>query len=246
MIRIGLLGLLLLAGQETPQTQPAAPSQGTPCSPLRAVPFHDVTISDTFWKPRLDVNRDKTLAHVWRKCADTGRIANLARAAGREAGAYEGYFFNDSDVFKLLEGACYLLQAQPEPELRRRIDELVDVIAAAQQPDGYLNSYFTIAAPAQRWTNLKDKHELYCAGHLIEAAVAHQQATGRRALLDVAIRLADHIAATFGPDRRRDVCGHPEIELALLRLADATGENRYAELAEFFVRERGRAAGREL
>lgn len=246
MLCFGLLGLLFVAAHVAPQTQPAPPTQPGARPPLRAVPFHDVTINDAFWKPRMQVNREKTLPHVWRKCEETGRIANLARAAGRAEGPYEGYFFNDSDVFKLLEGACYLLQAQPDPDLRRRIDELVGIIAAAQQPDGYLNSYFTIAEPDQRWTNLKDKHELYCAGHLIEAAVAHQQATGERTLLDVAIRLADHIAATFGPDRRHDVCGHPEIELALLRLADATSDRRYADLAAFFVNERGRAGGREL
>jgi hypothetical protein len=129
-------------------------------------------------------------------------------------------------------------------ELERRLDEIIAKIAAAQQPDGYLNTFYTLTDPRQRWTDLRNKHELYCAGHLFEAAVTHHAATGKRTLLDVATRFADHIAATFGPDARHDIPGHPEIELALVKLARATGERRYLDLARFFLHERGRAERR--
>lgn len=229
-------------------TPPPAPTTTVALEPLEPVPFSQVVIRDEFWRPRQEVNATATLRHVFEQCESTGRIENLRRAARGETGEdkFEGYFFNDSDVYKAIEGAAYILAARPDPELDRALDELIGVIAAAQRPDGYLNSYFTVAKPGERWTNLKDMHELYCAGHLIEAAVAHHAATGKRTLLDVAVRLADHIDATFGPGKRRDVCGHEEIEIALVRLAEATGEERYERLAGFFLEERGHANGRKL
>lgn len=213
---------------------------------LSPVPFDAVRIADEFWAPRQAVNAEATLAHNFEQCRVTGRIANFERAARGETGGFEGLYFNDSDVYKAMEGAAYILAQRPDPELERELDALIATIAAAQHEDGYLNSYFTIAKPGQRWTNLKDMHELYCAGHLIEAAIAHHQATGKRTLLDVAIRFADHIDALFGPDGRRDVPGHQEIELALFKLADVTGETRYGDLAAFFLEQRGRADGRAL
>lgn len=215
---------------------------------LRAVPFTQVTIEDGFWSPRLQTNREKTLWANFRQCEQTGRIANFDRASGRAAGDFEGYFFNDSDVYKAIEGASLILANHPDPKLDQYLDDLIDRIAAAQRPDGYLNSYFSVKGLDKRWTNLKDMHELYCAGHLIEAGVAHHRATGKRTLLDVAIRLADHIDATFGlaEGKTRNVCGHEEIELALVKLADETGREKYRDLAAFFVAERGRAHGRTL
>jgi hypothetical protein len=214
---------------------------------LTPVPFGAVEVTDEFWAPRMKTNRERTIPHNFRMCEESGRINNLRRAGGLlEGREFEGYRFNDSDVYKALEGACYELARKPDPALGKQVDDLIAVLAAAQQPDGYLNSYYALAEPDARWTNLKDAHELYCGGHLIEAAVAHHQGTGKRTLLDVAVRFADHVASIFGPDKRRDVPGHQEIELALVRLSAATGDTRYRDLAHFFLEERGRAHGRGL
>ncbi len=142
---------------------------------------------------------------------------------------------------KWLEAAAYALAVRPDRKLQRRVDALAADIVAAQQPDGYLNIHFTVVEPDRRWTNLRDCHELYDAGHLIEAAVAHYQATGSRALIDAACRLADHVGSVFGtkPGQKRGYPGHEEIELALVRLYRATGCERYLRLAQYFVDERG-------
>jgi DUF1680 family protein len=213
---------------------------------LTAVPFTDVRIDDEFWAPRLDTVRDKTLPHNLKFCERTGRLSNFAKAGGLIEGEFRGIYFNDSDVYKVLEGAAYSLASHPDKELDRQVDEIIAWIGSAQEENGYLNSYYTLAEPDKKWTNLRNKHELYCAGHLFEAAVAHYRATGKRTLLDVACRFADHIDAIFGPDKRHGVPGHEEIELALVKLWRVTGEERYLKLAEFFLDERGRARGRRL
>lgn len=221
-----------------------------PSSPptLSAAPLKDVAFTGGFWAPRLEINRTVTLPHNWKMSEETGRLRNFARAAGQIDGKFEGIYFNDSDVFKMVEGAAYTLAQHPDPALDKQLDDLITTFAAAQQPDGYLYTFYTINKELdQRFTNLKDKHELYCAGHLIEAAVAHHQATRKRNLLDIAIKFADLLDNTFGADKRHDVPGHEEIELALFKLADETGEARYRKLGEFFVNERGRAdCGRKL
>ncbi len=155
------------------------------------------------------------------------------------SGEFEGIFFNDSDVYKWVEAASYTLSTHPKPAWETELDEVIAKIAASQQPDGYLNTYFTLVEPTKRWQNLGIMHELYCAGHLFEAAVAHYQATGKRTLLDVACRFADLIDSIFGPGKRDGLPGHEGIELALVKLANVTGETRYATLAEYFVTRRG-------
>jgi DUF1680 family protein len=220
-----------------------APPVGAQSAGLRPVEFSAVRFNDVLWKPRLATTRTKTWPHVLSWCERTNRLRNFDAAAGRVQAPHEGYFFNDSDVYKALEGACHLLVLFPSAELRGQIDTLVSRIVAAQQPDGYLNTYFTVAKPRQRWTN-DSFHELYCAGHLIEAAVAHHQATADRTLLDAALRFADHIDATFRPGRRLEAPEHPEIELALLKLWQYTGEPRYLASARFFLGQRGRPRGR--
>jgi DUF1680 family protein len=213
---------------------------------LTAVPFQEVKIHDAFWGPRLRTNRTTTVEANLRQCEQTGRIKNFAVAAGMESGKHKGLLFDDSDVYKMLEGIAYALAERRDPDLEKLADHVIDLIAAAQKPGGYLNTFYTLAEPQNRWQNIQYGHELYCAGHLIEAAVAYQQATGKRKLLDVARRLADHICATFGHGKRIDACGHEEVELALVKLYRATNDKRYLDQARFFLDVRGRSDQRRL
>lgn len=208
---------------------------------LRAVPFTDVKITDSFWAPRQETNRLASIPVNLENLEKSGNLENLRLAAQHARQGFRGPVFMDSDVHKALEAAAYSLSVHPDPALETKLDDLIAILAAAQQSDGYLNSYFVVKEPARRWTNLRDWHELYCAGHLFEAAVAHYQATGKRTFLDVATRLADHIDSVFGPPPKRlGYPGHPEIELALIKLWRATGELRYFNLARFFIENRGR------
>jgi len=198
----------------------------------------DVTIDDDFWAPRREVNRTETIEYQYQQLNAAGTLENFRRAGAGERGDHNGMWFQDSDAYKWIEAASYVLTSRDDPELDERVDEVIALIADAQEDDGYLNTYFALEAPEQRWTNLNTMHELYCGGHLIEAAVAHYRATGKESLLDVATDFADHVDRTFG-DEIDGAPGHQEIELALLRLADVTGENRYRDLAAYFVDVRG-------
>jgi DUF1680 family protein len=206
-----------------------------------------VKLTDSFWRPRLSTNRTVTIPHILRQNEETGRVDNFRKAAGLIPGEYQGRRFNDTDIYKVIEAASYALAQEYDAALDAEIDELIVLIEAAQEDDGYLFPARTIdpgkPAPGvgdERWVHESaGSHELYNAGHLIEAAVAHYRATGKRSLLDVAIRFADLVDRDFGPEARRDVPGHEEIELALIKLADATGNARYVELARFFIDERG-------
>ncbi|RME92988.1 MAG: glycoside hydrolase family 127 protein, partial [Verrucomicrobia bacterium] len=151
--------------------------------PIRAVPFTDFRVQDTFWKPRLETNRLVTIPYAFEQCEKTGRIANFARAGGLEEGGFQGIYFNDSDVYKIIEGAAYALAQHPDPKLEAYVEGVIAKIAAAQEPDGYLYTARTLCGPdyqppggPERWSNIKDGHELYCAGHLYEAAVAWYEA----------------------------------------------------------------------
>ncbi len=216
-------------------------TSNSPYARLRPVPLTAVRLADTFWLPRLRLNRQVTLSSQYRQLEQTGRVDNFRRAAGKKTGPFQGYCFNDSDVYKWIEAAAWTLAASPDPTLEQMVDALVAWVAAAQQPDGYLNTYFMFDKAAERWTNLRDRHELYCAGHLIQAAIAHYRATGSAGLLDVARRLANHICVVFGPraGQRLGAAGHPEIELALVELWRATRERNYLEQAQFFLDVRG-------
>lgn len=206
------------------------------------MPFTEVQITDRFWAPRRETNRVVTIPVNFENLEKSGNIRNLELAAAKATNGFTGPVFMDSDIYKALEAAAYSLATHPDPVLDQKLDRIIGILAAAQQPNGYLNSYFVVKEPDKRWTNLRDWHELYCAGHLFEAAVAHYQATGKRNLLDVAVKLADHIDSVFGPPpgKRMGYPGHPEIELALIKLWKVTREKRYFELARFFVENRGR------
>lgn len=211
----------------------------SPFCRLRPLGLEAITIDDTFWSPRRRVNHAATLAEQYEQLEQTGRLHNLRRAASQIDGGFEGRFFNDSDVYKWLEAAAWTLATERDARLQDRVDDLIALIAAAQDDDGYLDTYFTFERVPERWTDLAVMHELYCAGHLIQGAIAHHRATGGRAFLDVAIRLADHIVATFHPSGRQGADGHPEIEMALVELARDTGDERYLRQAQFFVDQRG-------
>lgn len=211
-----------------------------PILKLRPVPFSDVKVQDTFWTPRQETNRLASIPSNLENLEKAGNIRNFELATAGKHEGYSGPVFMDSDLYKGLEAAAYSLATHPDPALDKQLDGIIAKIAAAQQPDGYLNTHFQVVAPDKKWSNLRDWHELYCAGHLFESAVAHFQATGKRNLLNIAVKLADNIDATFGPGKRMGYPGHPEIELALIKLWRVTGERRYFELARFFVENRGR------
>lgn len=219
----------------------ATNANAAPHRKLTAVPFTDVTFTDRFWAPRLETNRTVTVPHCLRMCEETQRIRNFEVAGGLAEGKFEGIYFNDSDVYKVIEGAAHSLALHPDPDLDAQLDDIIAKIAAAQEDDGYLNTYYTLVEPDKKWTDLPVRHELYCAGHLFEAAVAHYRATGKRSLLDIATRFADHIDEVFGEDALIGVPGHEEIELALVKLYEVTGEKRYLNLARFFIDQRGQS-----
>lgn len=222
--------------------------------PIEPVPFTAVRFADEFWSPRMETNREVTVPCCFKKCEETGRIANFARAGGLEKGAFEGIPFNDSDVYKVIEGAAYSLSLHPDPKLDKYLDELIVKIAAAQENDGYLYTARRLFPPErmpgmsgrERWSNMQSSHELYNVGHLYEAAAAHFRATGKRALLDVACKNADLLVKTFGPEGLHGVPGHEEIEIGLVKLFRVTGNAGYLTLAQFFIDERGNAKGHKL
>jgi DUF1680 family protein len=206
----------------------------------RQVALSAVSITSAFWSTWIDTVRSITLPYQHEMLLSTGRIDAL-RGNWRPGSGPEPHIFWDSDVAKWIEAACYSLITQDDPALEAQVEEVVALLAAAQQEDGYLNTYFTVVKPNDRWTDLRDAHELYCAGHLIEAGVAHAQATGRNTLLDVVRRYADCIDRTFGrePGQLPGYPGHEEIELALVKLYRATGDQRYLKLSQYFLDERG-------
>ena len=213
-----------------------------PLKIIDQIDFSHVHIRDNFWSPRLAKHTSATLP----VCIDqienqTGRMQNFENAA-RGTGKHSGIFFDDSDVYKALEGIAYSLINNPDPELEKKADEWIDKIAAAQQPDGYINTFYTLTGQDKRWNNM-DKHEMYCAGHMMEAAVAYYQATGKRKLLDVSIRMADHMMELFGPGKRHWVPGHEEIELALVKIYRTTGQEKYLDFANWLLEERGHGHG---
>jgi DUF1680 family protein len=250
-LTVALLTIFAAAGVEGPA------AEGTRGYPIRPVPFTAVRLTDQFWSTRVETNRAVTIPFGFRKSEEEGRIRNFETAAGLRKGEYEGKMpFDDTDVYKLIEGAAYSLQSHPDPELDRFLDGIIAKIAAAQEPDGYLTTYKTIdptkspapwLKPGPRWElELQGSHELYNAGHLYEAAYAHYRATGKRNLLDVALKNAELIARTFGPGKLTTPPGHQIIETGLMKLAEVTGEERYRQLAKFFLDQRGVSNGRKL
>jgi len=227
--------------------------------PFQPISFTEVRITDQFWSPRLEINQKVTISYAFQQCEETGRIKNFEEAAAVRSGQKERgpfstvYPFDDSDVYKVIEGASYSLSVHPDPELEKYLDDLIAKIAAAQEDDGYLYTARTINpdppvrwVEKERWANMYLGHELYNVGHMYEAAVAHHLATGKRNFLDVALKNADLIVSVFGPGKSHGAPGHQEIEIGLAKLYRITGDRKYLNLAKFFLDERGNSADRML
>lgn len=235
------------------EKSPAPPEKKIKDYPIQPVNFWQVTVTDEFWAQKMDTNRRVTIPYLFRMNEETGRVDNFRIAAGLKKGQHTGKRYNDSDVYKAIEAAAYTLKTHPDQGLKQQIDELVAIIARAQEPDGYLFTTRTIdpknPAPGsgkERWSNLRVSHELYNLGHLYEAAVAYYQATGERNLLEIALKSADLLVQTFGPGKLRAFPGHQEIEIGLARLYRVTSNEDYLKLARFFLEERGRYHGGEI
>lgn len=215
---------------------------------LKSVPLSNIEIDDGFWNQYIALVQQKMLPYQWRVLNDQEEgaakshcIENFRIAAGESSGEYYGMVFQDTDVAKWIEALAYSIQRKRNPELEKHADEVIDLIGRAQHPDGYLNTYYTVKEPGNRWSNLREGHELYTAGHMIEAAVAYYSATGKNQFLNIVCRLADCICRTFGEgeEQIQGCPGHPEIELALVRLYQVTEQKRYLEMAKYFIDIRG-------
>ncbi len=247
-----MAGLFLIAGCTSPDRNKDQ-AKKLPDFPTQPVNYWEVKVTDDFWAPRMETNRLVTIPYLFRMNEETGRVDNFRIAAGLKAGQHTGKRYNDSDIYKAIEAAAYTLKTNPDPKLKQQIDDLVAIIGQAQEPDGYLFTARTIdpenpaaGAGQERWSNLRVSHELYNLGHLYEAAVAYYQATGEKNLLDLAIKSADLLVKTFGPDKRRAFPGHQEVEIGLAKLYRVTGREDYLNLAKFFLDERGHYHGGEV
>lgn len=218
--------------------------------PIDPVPFTSVKVTDSFWGQRLKASREVTIPLAFSKCEETGRYENFVRAAHpSDEYKVEGFSFDDTDVYKTIEGASYLLQTYPDKKLEKYIDSVLQIVAAAQEPDGYLYTARTMNpkhphdwAGPERWTKVEElSHEFYNLGHMVEGAVAHYQATGKRNFLDIAIKYADCVCKAIGngPDQKKLVPGHQIAEMALVRLYLVTGDRKYLDQAKFFLDARG-------
>jgi DUF1680 family protein len=209
-------------------------------STLRPVDFTKVKLKDSFWRKRAEINRTVTIPAMYKHLKETGRLDSID-PNHKPGDPSAHHIFWDSDIAKWIEASAYTLSIHPDPNLEKIIDQIVSRFETLQREDSYLNSWFIKVEPDKRWTNLRDKHELYCFGHLAEAAVAYYQATGKRQFLDIMLKYADYIDSVFGPQegKLQGYPGHEEAELALVKLYHTTGKRRYLDLAQFFIDARG-------
>lgn len=218
-----------------PNEQGVVNTAASPNAVLHSVPIQAVTMKDGFWRPRMEANRTRGLPDLLDQLEEHGVVDNYRRMTGRKNVARRGPYFSDSDLYKWMEGASWVFASTDDKALRAKLDAVIDDVLAAQKPDGYLNTFFVDKIADERFRNMPEEHELYCAGHLFQAAVAYYRATGSRTLLDGALRYADYVAKTFGPGRRQGCDGHPEVEMALVELYRVSGERKYLDTARFFL-----------
>src|SRR4051812_15988425 len=219
--------------------------------PIHVVDFTKVKFSDHFWLPRIETNRNVTIMASFARCENTGRVKNFVMAANHQGKFCTTYPFDDTDIYKTIEGASYSLAVTPDNKLSNYIDSLIDIIGKAQEPDGYLYTARTIDplhphpwAGTERWQKERElSHELYNAGHLYEAAAAHYLATHKKNLLNIALKNADLVCSVFGPDKKHVAPGHEIVEMGLVKLYRITGKKEYLETAKYFVEERGHYGG---
>ena len=255
LIRTMALGSLLFGGvihggvlHAQQKDDPIRPASFAKDYPIQPVSFTRVRLTDTFWSPRIELNRTVTIPASFARCESTGRLSNFVMAAQRKGRFCTKFPFDDTDIYKTIEGASYSLAVHPDPALRAYVDSLIDIVGNAQEPDGYLYTARTIDSlhphpwsGPDRWVKENElSHELYNSGHLFEAASAHYLATGERNFLDIALKNADLLVRTFGPDKRHVAPGHEIVEMGLVRLYRITGREDYLHLAKFFIDERGR------
>ena len=236
---VGCCGSLALAAESVEQElrKLDSSSRDYPITPVR---LGQVEVVGGFWDGWLESHFTKGIDHALDQCRKTGRLDNFEIAAGRKSGAHQGAFFNDSDVYKIVEGLAWSLAGPIKPEHRAFLDDFIVLLSEAQLEDGYLFTFYQLNQELdKRWSNIAHLHELYCAGHLFEAGAAHYRMTGRRDLLEICLKFADYIDQTFGPGKKGEPPGHQEIELALAELYRITGEQRYLDLARFFLEQRG-------
>jgi uncharacterized protein len=215
---------------------------------IQGIPFNEVKISDQFWLPKIETNRTVTIPASFAKCEETGRVENFVKAAKKEGQFGTEFPFDDTDIYKIIEGASYSMSVHPDPKLDRYVDSLIAIVGKAQEPDGYLYTARTIDpqhphkwSGNERWVQESVlSHELYNSGHLFEAASAHYQATGKRNFLDIALKNADLLTRVFRPGKRNDAPGHEIVEMGLVKLYRITGEKKYLDLAKFFIDSRGK------
>jgi uncharacterized protein len=233
-----ILELFMPSDIKNPGSGPVNTSQ-SPHAHWKTLEFKDVSLNEGFWTKKFNVNRKISLHFGFEMLKKAGNFDNLRIASGSIKGNYRGYVFQDSDIYKWLEAVAWETGKEPDNELSAMADQSIELIAAAQLPNGYINSYVQTREFPQPWRDLDNGHELYCAGYLIQAAIAFRRTLGDLRLFNIACRFADYIFSVFGPGKRQEACGHPEIEMALLELYRETGEARYLDLAKFFIDQRG-------
>jgi uncharacterized protein len=234
---LAILGTLLTASAIFAQSPRVVMNLSkSPRARLQNIPADAVRLGDGFWKERRRVTIENSIPTLLQLLEEHGIVDNFRRLSGKVDTPRRGPLFTDSDLYKWMEAAAYVLQQENRPELRAKMDELIGLIVAAQEPSGYLNTYYVEDRKQRQFQEMNGSHELYCLGHLLQAAIAYQRATGDRKLLDAGIKFADYLARDFGPTKQPLLAGHPELELALVELYRTTGERKYLDLAGYLLR----------
>jgi len=230
MARTGIIALLACAAA---YSQAVIDLTRSPYAKLHPVPVKAVQLKGAFWEPRRKVNVEKSLPTMLQLLEEHGRVDNFRRLESKSEAPRKGPVYTDSDVYKWMEAAAFVLQSEDRPELRAEWDKLADIIVAAQEPSGYLNTYYQGDRASQRFTEMYRSHELYCLGHMLQAAIARYRADGNRRLLDAGIKFVNYLVSDFGPDKRPLLTGHPEFEMAVIELYRVTGNKDYLKLATY-------------